>query len=82
MLCSRFELYPKKNCEPNVITKRARSGQANLAGYESGYGYGLLPYGTAYRRALRTTRTRFRNRLVLAWLTYKGISLIKKRSSP
>ena len=31
-------------------------------GYESGYGYCLSPYGTAYRRALRTTRTRVRTR--------------------
>jgi len=28
------------------------------SGYESGYGYCLSPYGTAYRRVLRTTRTR------------------------
>ena len=27
-------------------------------GYEAGYGYCLSPYGAAYRRALRTTRTR------------------------
>jgi hypothetical protein len=27
-------------------------------GYETGYGYCLPPYGTAYRSALRTTRTR------------------------
>ena len=29
-----------------------------LSGYFFGYGYGLPPYATAYRRALRTTRTR------------------------
>jgi len=29
---------------------------------ESGYGYCLPPYGTAYLRALRTTRTRIRTR--------------------
>ena len=28
-----------------------------------GYGYWLPPYGTAYRRALRTTRTRIRTRM-------------------
>jgi len=28
-------------------------------GYESGYGYCRLPYSTAHRRALRTTRARF-----------------------
>ena len=28
------------------------------AGYFPGYGYCLPPYGTAYRSALRTTRTR------------------------
>ena len=31
--------------------------------YESGYGYCLPPYGTAYRRALRTTRTQIRTRI-------------------
>ena len=35
-------------------------------GYESGYGYCLAPYGTAYRRALRTTRTRIRTRIRVA----------------
>ena len=34
-------------------------------GYESGYGYCLQPYGAAYRRALRTTRTRTRTRIGL-----------------
>jgi hypothetical protein len=28
-----------------------------------GYGYWLSPYGTAYRRALPTTRTRLRTRV-------------------
>ena len=42
----------------------ARRGEedSKLGGYESGYGYCLPPYGTAYRRALRTTRTRSRTR--------------------
>jgi len=31
-----------------------------LAGYLFGYGYCPPPYGPAYRRALRTTRTRLR----------------------
>ena len=31
-------------------------------GYESGYGYCLPSYGTGYRRALRTTRTRLLTR--------------------
>ena len=32
-------------------------------GYESGYGYCLPPYGTAYRKALRPARTRLRTRI-------------------
>ena len=36
--------------------------QASVAGYESGYGYCLSPYSTAYRRALRI-RTRIRTRI-------------------
>jgi len=32
------------------------------AGFESGYGHRLPPYGTPYRRAPRTTRTRLRTR--------------------
>ena len=37
--------------------------RVSTPGSESGYGDRLPPYGTAYRRALRTTRTRFRNRI-------------------
>ena len=40
-------------------------GISRETGYDSGYGYYIPPYGTAYRRALRTTRTRVSGDLLL-----------------
>ena len=33
-------------------------------GYDGGYGYSVPPYGTSYRRVLRTTRIRRTTRFV------------------
>ena len=48
MCCGRF---------PRFLNSRAYP-EAPSRGYEGGYGYLVAPYGTAYRSALRNTRTR------------------------
>jgi len=54
-------------CELGLGHGRALLGalpiRTRSAGYESGYGYCLPPYDTAYRSALRTTRTRTTTRV-------------------
>jgi len=47
---------------PRELLRRSYRQVLCSSGYESGYRYCLPPYGTAYRRALRTTRTRVRTR--------------------
>ena len=40
--------------EPHAPGGQVRGGRGET-GYESGYGYSVAPYGTAYRRTLHTT---------------------------
>ena len=61
------------------VTVLASETRHQWAWYESGYGYGLSPYDTAYRRARRTTRTRIRTRIVREGCTVRASNAFDQR---
>ena len=55
-----YKLFKVHRARPGAFGNNTGIETGYKSGYKSGCGYWLNPYGFAYRRALRTTRTRRR----------------------